>query len=42
MYLKKSERKTIEKKGTGIEGSGFQISKHQDQSSPNEHSHIIP
>ena len=28
--------------GTGTEGSGCQISKHQDQSSPTEHSHIIP
>jgi len=36
------ERKKIDQSGTGIEESGCQISKNQDQSSPTEHSHIIP
>jgi hypothetical protein len=36
------ERKKIQENGTGIVGSGCQSSKHQDQSSPTEHSQIIP
>jgi len=36
MYLKTKQN------GTETEVSGCQISKQQDQSSPTEHSHIIP